>query len=74
MCSVESLPDELREYFEMLTVFDYDIAIPVKVFETIWDLDEFDAEENMNGNDCNLIFCESIKMSCVELGSHAHKF
>jgi hypothetical protein len=46
---VDSLPEELREYFEMLTVFDYDVAIPLKVLEVIWDVDEFDAEEYMNG-------------------------
>ena len=49
-CSVDSLPEEQREYFEMLTVFDYDIAIPLKVLEIIWNVDdEFDAEEHMNG-------------------------
>ena len=49
LCSVESLSEEERVYFEMLTVFDYDVAIPVKVLETVWDVDEFDADDYMNG-------------------------
>lgn len=48
-CSVESLDEEERECFEMLTVFDYDTVIPLKVLETVWQVDEFDAEEYMNG-------------------------
>ena len=50
--SVDSLPEELQEHFKMLTVFDYDTAIPLKVLETVWDVDDFDAEEHMNGNLC----------------------
>ena len=33
----------------MLTVFDYDTVIPLKVLETVWEVDELDAEEYMNG-------------------------
>ena len=49
LCSIGCLSSEERDNFEMLSVFDYDIAIPMKVLETIWDVDELDAEENMNG-------------------------
>ena len=47
---MDSLPDEQREYFEMLVVFDYDTAIPLTVLEALWGVeDDFDAEEYMNG-------------------------
>ena len=49
--SVENLPEECREYFDMLAVFDYDTLIPVTALATVWDVDEFDAEDYMNGMD-----------------------
>ena len=47
--SVESLPEELKERFEMLTVFDYDFPISLKALCTIWNKEELDAEDCMNG-------------------------
>ena len=47
--SVESLPEELKESFEMLTVFDYDFPVSLKALCTIWNVEELDAEEYMNG-------------------------
>ena len=46
---MESIPEESKEYFEMLAVFDYDSSFPIKALETIWDVDEFEAEEHING-------------------------
>ena len=33
----------------MLSIFDFDEFIPLKVLETLWDVEEDDAEEYMEG-------------------------
>lgn len=47
--SVESLPAELRDYFNLLVVFDYDTLIPSRALETIWDTDVIDTETYLTG-------------------------
>ena len=47
--SVESLPVELKDYFNLLVVFDYDTLIPSRALETIWDTDDIDTESYLNG-------------------------
>ena len=47
--SVESLPDNLKKYFEMLVVFDYDTFVPADALETIWGTDTLDTEAFMMG-------------------------
>ena len=47
--SVESLPVELRDHFNLLVVFDYDTLIPSRALETIWDADDIDTDNYMTG-------------------------
>lgn len=47
--SVESLPANLRDYFNMLVVFDYDTLIPSRALEAIWDKDDIETENSMCG-------------------------
>ena len=47
--SVESLSVELRDYFNLLVVFDYDTLIPSRALETIWDRDDIDTESLLAG-------------------------
>ena len=50
--SVESLPESpvrLRDYLELLVVFDYDTLIPSRALETIWNTDDLDTESYMSG-------------------------
>ena len=47
--SEESLPDHLKEYFQMFVVFDYDTLIPADALETIWGTDTLDTDEFMMG-------------------------
>ena len=47
--SVESLPVELRDYFNLLVVFDYDTLIPSRALETIWDTDDIDTDTHLTG-------------------------
>ena len=47
--SVESLPAELRDYFNLLVVFDYDTLIPSRALETIWGTDVIDTETYLTG-------------------------
>ena len=47
--SVESLPAELRDFFNLLVVFDYDTLIPSRALETIWDKDDIDTDSYLTG-------------------------
>ena len=49
MCSVESLSDDLKKYFDMFVVLDYDTLITAEAMSTIWGRDTFDTEEYMGG-------------------------
>ena len=50
--SVESLPDHLKEYFEMFVVFEYDTLVSCDALATIWGLDTLDTEQYMEGKAC----------------------
>ena len=47
--SVESLPQNMKQYFELFVVFDHDTLISGDALETIWALDSLDAEDMMMG-------------------------
>ena len=47
--SVESLQAELKDYFNMLVVFDYDTLIPSRALETIWGTDFVDTDNYIGG-------------------------
>ena len=46
---MESLSGELREYLNLLVVFDYDTLIPSRALETIWNKDDIETEKYMYG-------------------------
>ena len=48
--SIEGLSTEMTQWFNSLVVFDYDTVIPARVLATYWDVDEFQAESNMEGS------------------------
>ena len=50
--SVEGLSNEVRPFFDMLVVFDYDTLVPQKTLATMWGLDIFDADIKMTGTVC----------------------
>lgn len=54
-CSVESLPIELKDYFNLLVVFDYDTLIPSRALETIWNKDDIDTESYLSGRFCTYV-------------------
>ena len=47
--SVESLPQNMKQYFELFVVFDHDTLISGDALETIWALDSLDTEDMMMG-------------------------
>lgn len=46
--SINSLDDELKEFFQQLVVLDYHVAITSNALATLWDTDTMDAEEIMS--------------------------
>ena len=59
VCSIESLSDDLKKYFEMFVVLDYDTLITAEAMSTIWGTDIIDTEEYMDGmfNACDYYNC-----------------
>ena len=47
--SVENLPLNMKQYFELFVVFDHDTLISGDALETIWALDSLDTEDMMMG-------------------------
>ena len=47
--SIEGFSTENKQLFESLVVFDYDTVISAEVLATYWNVDEFQAEDIMNG-------------------------
>ena len=47
--SIEGFATETKQLFESLVVFDYDTVISARVLATYWSMDEFQAEDIMNG-------------------------
>ena len=55
--SVESLPDHIKEYFEMFVVFEYDTLVSCDALATIWGLDTLDTEQYMEGKVYSVSAC-----------------
>lgn len=45
LCSIQSLPEGLRNYFEQLVVVKHDTEISPDVLGTIWGIDNYDTED-----------------------------
>ena len=52
--SIEGFSPETRQLFDSLVVFDYDTVISAGVLATYWNMDEFGAEDIMNGETGNM--------------------
>ena len=70
--SVESLPLNMKQYFELFVVFDHNTLISGDALETIWALDSLDAEDMMMGV-CVCVggICLSVYL-CVSLSVCVH--
>ena len=43
--SIQSLPEGLRNYFELLVVLKHDMEVSPDVLATVWDMDNYDTED-----------------------------